>query len=330
MSQSDINASRLGTSRTASSQANVGTRPGTRDTPRNSSRLSAPLLRNRESVSGASVRGNQRARTRLESAHKRASGGEFKYLKHRAVSPATMRHYQVKDDLKLLTKKYGEDVEKEKAREARRQATEQGRADFFSDQKEESVSSIPRPAPSTQACHSIKHDVELQDNLRIMAELCDTMTSSFRSSLESVKLKREPLEQRLVNKQAVEAERSNILRALQALRGQRLRLKRRVEEEEQARLEAKSPPIPSFAVNTTLGEVFASDGVISKRGDDEMWQTESRAAKGRVLSEMSFFSSALIAHMPALADIVQQQQKLETERHSNAAQLEVIIRPKSF
>jgi hypothetical protein len=225
-----------------------------------------------------------------------------------------------------MNKKYGEDVEKEKAREARRRVTEQDRADFFSNQKEESVSSISRPAPSTQACHSKKHD----DNLRIMAELCDTMTSSFRSSLESVKVKREPLEQRLVNKQAVEAERSNILRALQALRGQRLRLKRRVEEEEQARLAAKSPPIPSFAVNTTLGEVVASDRVISTRGDDEMWQTESRTAKGRVLSEMSDFSSALIAHMPALADLAQQQQKLEAERHSNAAQLEVIIRPKSF
>jgi hypothetical protein len=276
------------------------------------------------------VHGNQRARTRLESAHKRASGGEFKYLKHRDVSPATMRHYQVKDDLKMMNKKYGEDVEKEKAREARRRVTEQDRADFFSNQKEESVSSILRPARSTQACHSKKHDVELQDNLRIMAELCDTMTSSFRSSLESVKVKREPLEQRLVNKQAVEAERSNILRALQALRGQRSRLKRRVEEEEQARLAAKSPPIPSFDVNTTLGEVVASDRVISTRGDDEMWQTESRTAKGRVLSEMSDFSSALIAHMPALADLAQQQQKLEAERHSNAAQLEVIIRRKSF
>jgi hypothetical protein len=61
-----------------------------------------------------------------------------------------------------------------------------------------------------------------------------------------------------------------------------------------------------------------------------MWQTESRTAKGRVLSEMSDFSSALIAHMPALADLAQQQQKLEAERHSNAAQLEVIICRKSF
>lgn len=120
--------------------------------------------------------------------------------------------------------------------------------------------------------------------------------------------------------QAVESERSSLLRTLADVRGQRHRLTRRLDEEEQERLAVKPAPVPSFVVATKWGEVSGGERVVST-GDEDAWMEASLAAKEDSMSYLSNFSGILAAHMPPLADIAEQRDELEEERQRLLVQL---------
>ena len=187
------------------------------------------------------------------------------------------------------------------------------------------MSAIGSAAASSEAAADQAAREQQQDSIKVMAEISDTMKLSFKTSLQKISKKGDPLAQRYVNKQAVTAERSNILHALAALRGQRYRVTRRFDEEEQTRLAVrecarKPDPIPSFVVDTKWGEMEAGDRVLDT-GDADMWLTESLKAKESALLHMSEFCSTLTEHMPPLADIATQREQLEEERQALADEL---------
>ena len=232
-----FNISRMGSPRDdsapvsrASGHADAGSRP----------RTSAHTQRNRMSVSGPVGRRPMRAsesRAGLRTSHggdrppaKTPEG--FKYLRRRTASPGTMRHNQIKDELMLLLKKHKEEVQKEEARSVRQNQAVQDRADLSrgdamppgvdenkdgqqpeSQQQRQLRASAQQleTAPTvrwqvvagaglaTEPASLAAAGVEPESS-RHMAELSKTLGASFRSSLEQVSKRRDPLEQRLIGK----------------------------------------------------------------------------------------------------------------------------------
>ena len=294
----------------ASAHAHAGSRPTT----------SAHTQRNRSSVSGPTMVGRSTKRASTSRAGLRTVAGQrvpeqgaqcYKYLRRRTASPGTLRHNEIKDALKLLIKKHKDEVLADEARLARQQQTERDRADlsqevatYVNEQSDPNdVQRSPGPASS-----------------RHMAELSSQLNTSFRSSLEIVSTRKNPLDHRLAGKKALESERSSLLRTLAAVRGQRYHLMKRLDEEEQERLATKPAPFPSFRVETKWGEVAGGETVMST-GDVETWMESSLASKETALARLSDFSSTLAAHMPPLADMAEQRDKLLKERQDLLEQL---------
>ena len=291
----------------------------------------------------------------------------FKYLRRRTVSPATMRYHQVKDDLALLLQKHKRDVEKEQARDERHLRAEQdslafeaevqeraawqlterqavspnavgahGEAGQDADAASQDAAAASRPAggevePPERAeriAPTVENGQAKQEAVRPMADLSARMRASFRTSIEKVAKRKDPLEQRLVNKQAVGVEKSAILSTLAALRGQRHRLVQHVNRAEQERREkneqeARLQPVPSFSVGTRWGEVKGGDTRLEfDTGDVDTWLKQSLLKKEQVLSGLSDFSLTLAEHMPVLADVERQREELEEERQALAANLQ--------
>lgn len=187
-----------------------------------------------------------------------------------------------------------------------------------------------RPPPTAVAASAAAQAVsegavEQQDTARLMAELHESMKESFRNSISKVSRKKaDALEQRLVQKQATDAERSSLLRTMAALRGQRYRMTRRFDTEEQERV-AKIPASIS-PIHTKWGEMVGGDSKkVPSTGDGDTWLTASLGAKEKALVGFSDLSETLALHMPPLADIARQREQLEEERQALSAQLEVRI-----
>lgn len=107
-----------------SSLANCGSRPTTSSyAPRNRESVSAPHKHCRVPRSRAGLL------TAAPNTPAKTTEG-YKYLRRRAVSPGTMRHNQIKDDLALLMKKHKDQVENEQAREERHRHAEQDRTEW--------------------------------------------------------------------------------------------------------------------------------------------------------------------------------------------------------
>lgn len=164
-----------------------------------------------------------------------------------------------------------------------------------------------------------------QDTARPMAELHEIMKDSFRHSLSKVgRKKADPLEQRLVDKQATDAQRSSLLRTMAALRGQRYRMTQRFAAEEVDRAVLRPAPVSRFVVNTKWGELAGGDSEeILGTGDGDTWLAAALEAKQHVFLGLSDMSATLISYMPPLADIAHQRAQLEEERLALVTQLEV-------
>lgn len=162
-----------------------------------------------------------------------------------------------------------------------------------------------------------------QDTARPMAELHEIMKDSFRHSLSKVgRKKADPLEQRLVDKQATDAQRSSLLRTMAALRGQRYRMTQRFAAEEVDRAILRPAPLSRFVVNTKWGELVGGDSE-EILGTGDTWLAAALEAKQQVFLGLSDMSATLTSHMPPLADIAHQRAQLEEERLALVTQLEV-------
>lgn len=179
-------------------------------------------------------------------------------------------------------------------------------------------------SPADAVCieHSMEKGQAKQEAATLMADLSARMKLSFRSSISKVTKRSDPLEQRLVNKQAVGVERSEILATLAALRGQRHRVVQQLDQDEQERREkyqqeARLDPVPSFSVGTKWGEVAGGDTSLEfYTGDVDTWLKESLLKKEQVLSGLSDYSSTLVEYMPVLADMQRQREELEEQRRA--------------
>ena len=271
-----------------------------------------------------------------------------------------MRYFQIKDDLALLMQKHKRDVEKEHAREERRLLAEKDRVAFEEEARERAARQLAELENGSQSAESGQREAKdaeanlqqqrranalvvtdagcidlirdkgraKQEGATLMADLSAQMKLSFSSSITKVRKTTDPLEQRLINKQAVGVERSEILATLAALRGQRHRVVQQLDQDEQERREryrqeARLDPVPSFSVGTKWGEVAGGDTSLEfYTGDVDTWLKESLLKKDQVLTELSDYSSTLVEHMPVLVDMQRQREELEEERQALAANLQ--------
>ena len=366
----------------SSFRADAGSRPGTTHSTRKRVSVSGPTARHHGPRDGHARRptGSMGSRSGLRTAGGLATPPKtpelFKYLRRRTVSPATMRYFQIKDDLALLMQKHKRDVEKEHAREERLLLADKDRLAFEEEARERAARQFAEAEYASHSAESAQGEAEdTEENLQqqqraksltggpvadtysrrapaaaspadagcighsrdkgqakqeaatLMADLSARMKLSFRSSINKVTKRTDPLEQRLVNKQAVGVERSEILTTLAALRGQRHRVVQQLDQDEQERREkyqqeARLDPVPCFSVGTKWGEVAGGDTSFEFYSGDGTWLKESLLKKDQVLSGLSDYSSTLVEHMPVLADMQRQREELEEERHALAANVQ--------
>jgi hypothetical protein len=242
-----------------------------------------------------------------------------------------MRHNQIKDDLASMMAKHKREVQKEVEREQRKVRAEQDRIEYEQEMRKQARADseaddgadgrdaagpqqlplLESKPPQPSASVLVAAPVEVSGTGH-MAELSDSMQASFRSSLEKVAKSKDPLQRRLIGKKAAEAERSNLLRILAALRGQRHRLNLRFFVEDEERNASRFLPIPKAIIGTKFGELSAGDD-IQNIGDEEAWLKESLGSKKDALLGLNQFSSLLTTHMPPLVDIAHQREQLERE-----------------